>query len=255
MQTNDWSTNNWFRHRINSIGSDSKLSKLVREYGSDGYAVYFCSLECIYSDGLGKFEVDTIADTLKISTDRVVEILTFAETSCGGLLVSDLCGNWTSRKANQLADADKEKREAKKQRQREYRARHNVEERSDTFRNDEERSPKNREEKRREEKKRKENNGGREINKEKSPLPPTSDTISSYISSIGKRFNVERFIDYYATRNWMVDGVSVSSEEQWKALARRWPEDWDKKQQTDTHPLNPNAYRDDEIKSDSDIPF
>lgn len=225
----DWSESRWFRHRI---GSDPKLSKLVRRFGSDGYAVYFKALEYIYDGGLGDLEVEELAEFLGLEKAAVEEILNYAETECRGLLSSSEDGSWTSRKALELMDENEAKKEANRAKQKRFRDSHN----GNVTVSNGYATVSNPIEKRREEKKRKERENMGEKNKEKEsddsfgPLPPSHSAVEDYMKSIGRSFNVDRFMDYWSSIGWRINGEPISDI---KALVRRWPDDYGRSEPED----------------------
>lgn len=230
----DWTSKGWFRHRISST-SDPKFGKLVRLYGAKGYAVYFMALEFIYDGELGDMEVETIADILKMNSEEVVSILETCSESCAGLLSKNDDGTWTSSKATELLSADEEKREEKREKVREYRRRLKSEtERTGTCENETERSPKKEEYKNLDSKKKDVKNldfkkgeskkgvvGGESCDSLGS-LPPKKEAVEAYMHSIGKTFDVDRFMDYYSSLGWKLRGEPIRDVE---ALIRRWPDD------------------------------
>lgn len=232
-QVNDWTVQNcWYRHRCNSVGSDSKLGKLVRTFGARGYAVFFLALEYVYSGCLGELEIESMASTLQMSVEEIVEILKFAVTQCNNLLTEEN-GRWDSSKAETLKERDQQKREDKAEKSRLYRERlknqttcQNVSERGGTEQNAlisfEKEEVRNKKEDVRSKIKR-----GREYIREFSPekISPSPQKITALMDDLGKSFDVSRFIDYYTVRAWTVDGIPIISEEQLKALVSRWPED------------------------------
>lgn len=80
----------WFKHDIECM-ADEKLTSLVMEFGAEGYAVFFQSLEVLYrNDGepLSKLGMRKIAASLKLTVDRVRQILDFASSEdCGHLFL------------------------------------------------------------------------------------------------------------------------------------------------------------------------
>ena len=74
----------WFKHN-GSLRNDPKVKRLIREYGSDGYAVYVAIIESIADslDPMTKIipfleeEVSDIAYEFKIDSERVRKILDF----------------------------------------------------------------------------------------------------------------------------------------------------------------------------------
>lgn len=213
----DWSESRWFRHRI---GSDPKLSKLVRRFGSDGYAVYFKALEYIYDGGLGDLEVEELAEFLGLEKAAVEEILNYAETECRGLLSSSEDGSWTSRKALELMDENEAKKEANRAKQKRFRDSHNgnvtVSNGYATVSNPIE---KRREEKKREDKRERDCRLSRETDDDRRP---SLSEVKDLMKRFGRTFDIERFMEYQERNGWMVDGEPIRDL---GSIIRSWPED------------------------------
>lgn len=217
---NDWK---WFRHRI---GSDPKLSKLIREFGAEGYAVYFKALEYIYDGGLGEAEIDEIAIIFGLQKSQVMLILKYASESCYGLLVNNKeDGTWTSRKAIELMEEDEDRREANRAKQKRFRESRNgnvtVSNGNVTVSNPLDNKNKKEKDIRREVEKR-EKNKQKESGDPQVALPPAKEAVEAYMISIGRHFDVERFMDYYSSIGWKLKGEPIADVE---ALIRRWPDD------------------------------
>lgn len=50
---------------------------------------------------------------------------------------------------------------------------------------------------------------------------PTKEEIKEYCQEIGKKINVERFFDFYESKNWMIGRTKMRD---WKASVRKWEE-------------------------------
>lgn len=76
----------WFKHDYDAL-EDERLFALVAEYHSEGYAVFFHTLEIMYKTGvpIGRLMVKRIACDLGMTVERAEEILNYAS--------SDECGN------------------------------------------------------------------------------------------------------------------------------------------------------------------
>ena len=221
----DWK---WFRHRI---GSDPKLSKLVREFGTDGYAVYFKALEYIYDGGLGDIEVEEIASTFGLDTERVTAILTYAKDKCKGLLKLDSNGFWTSTKALELMAEDEDRKEANREKQRRFRESHNH---NVTVSNGyvAVSNPIDKSQKRKDTDKSKEKD---KVPKE-SDRPtdrPTLENVVYIMRKVGRNFDASRFFDYWEQKGWMIDGEPIRRLE---SVVRSWPNDKPAPTPTESHP-------------------
>ena len=71
----------WFKHDTNAY-TDAKIKKLIRKHKAIGYAVYFHTLELIYSDFEEtnlttklEHDIESIADNLKIDEKSVIEVI------------------------------------------------------------------------------------------------------------------------------------------------------------------------------------
>lgn len=220
---NDWK---WFRHRI---GSDPKLSKLIRQFGTDGYAVYFKALEYIYDGGLGQSEVDEIAIIFNLQISQVTNILKYASDCCYGLLIYNKeDGTWTSRKAVELMEEDEKTRQSHRDRQKRYMNKRDsqmtVDDSHVTVSNSQ-MTPKNKKEREKDIRRdldKREKNKQKESDDSFGSLPPKKEAVEAYMHSIGKTFDVDRFMDYYSSIGWKLKGEPIADVE---ALIRRWPDD------------------------------
>ena len=61
--------------------------------------------------------------------------------------------------------------------------------------------------------------GKNSIEKNKRFIPPTIEDVKAYCSEKGYDIDPERFIDFYASKNWMIGKNKMSD---WKAAARNW---------------------------------
>ena len=81
----------WFKHDVECM-ADEKLSALVLEYGAEGYAVFFRTLETMYhnnAEPLSNLAIKKIAASLKMTAPRVLEIIKYAASEeCGMLFIS-----------------------------------------------------------------------------------------------------------------------------------------------------------------------
>ena len=81
----------WFKHDIHAL-SDDRLSALVMEFGAEGYAVYFHSIEAMYmnqGNPISGVAIKRIAKDLSMGLQRVLEILEYAASGeCESLLTS-----------------------------------------------------------------------------------------------------------------------------------------------------------------------
>lgn len=64
----------------------------------------------------------------------------------------------------------------------------------------------------------------KENTKEKSArfTPPTVDEVKAYASEHGCKIDAERFVDFYASKGWMVGKTKMKD---WKAAVRNWARD------------------------------
>ncbi len=77
-----------------------------------------------------------------------------------------------------------------------------------------------------------EDRGEREEDRSPAPAPPTVEDVREYCLAEGiADFRTQRFVDYYAARNWKAKGEPVSD---WKALVRVWA-DRDREEQKPAH--------------------
>jgi len=84
----EWDMVEYFKHATDSA-EDEGLSTLMDSFGSDGYAVYFLSLErmCHFERPLTPIGAKMVAKTLGLDAARVLDILRFAcSEECGKLL-------------------------------------------------------------------------------------------------------------------------------------------------------------------------
>jgi hypothetical protein len=56
--------------------------------------------------------------------------------------------------------------------------------------------------------------------------PPTADDVRAYCQEKGLELDAERFVDYYASRGWMVGKAKMKD---WRAAVRNWARDEDKR--------------------------
>ena len=103
----------YFRHDIGSL-MDDKLNALVLEYGADGYAVYYLSIEYLYRDRgepISPRLIKRIASDLKLTPDRVTEILDYAASEdCGQMLEKSEEGFLSHRVNKSLQEREEEHR-------------------------------------------------------------------------------------------------------------------------------------------------
>lgn len=101
----------YFKHDYYAA-ADSKLRRLRRAFGASGYAVYFLSLEYMYrnnGEALGLFEIEDIAQDLKLESSDVVNILDYAcSDSCGSLLEKNEKGYFSARVIKAFREAEAE---------------------------------------------------------------------------------------------------------------------------------------------------
>ena len=93
----------WFKHDVDSL-MDERFGALVAEYGADGYAVFFHSIEVLYRNNgqpLSRLSVKKIAADLRLDNETVFEILDYACSSeCDNLLIKTEDG-YSSERVNQ----------------------------------------------------------------------------------------------------------------------------------------------------------
>ena len=61
-------------------------------------------------------------------------------------------------------------------------------------------------------------------------VPPTVEDVAGYVREIGCAVDPERFVDFYASKGWMVGKTRMKD---WKAAVRNWARDSRKKPQDD----------------------
>ena len=171
------------------------------------------SLEYIYDGGLGQAEVDEIAIIFNLQNSQVTNILKYASDCCYGLLIYNKeDGTWTSRKAVELMEEDEKTRQSHRDRQKRYMnnrdSQMTVDDSHVTVSNSQ-MTPKNKKER---EKDIRRDLDKREKNKQKESgdsfgsLPPKKEAVEEYMHSIGRDFDVERFMDYYSSIGWKPHG-------------------------------------------------
>ena len=103
----------YFRHDIGSL-MDDKLNALVMEYGAEGYAVYYLAIEYLYRDQgepLPPRLIRRIASDLKLTPQRVTEILDYAASEdCGQMLEKTEDGYISHRVIKALKAGEEERR-------------------------------------------------------------------------------------------------------------------------------------------------
>ena len=79
----------------------------------------------------------------------------------------------------------------------------------------------------------------KEVNKQiKRFRPPTLKEVNAYISEKGYSVEAERFIDFYASKGWMVGRNKMKD---WKAAVRNWNSRQDEYARPNTSKNNKNA--------------
>ena len=68
--------------------------------------------------------------------------------------------------------------------------------------------------------------------------PPTTEDVRKYIAEKGYDVDAERFVDFYASKNWMVGKNKMSD---WKAAVRNWARS-QRKESTANGPKNTNRF-------------
>lgn len=230
----DWtSKDKWFRHRVNSIGSDARLGKLLRISGAEGYAVYFLALEYIYDEGLGEIELEDMAAKLKMKKDDVTLCLQLMQDKCNGLLVSK-DGRWTSPKAEELMAKDQAKRDDMKQRSKKYRDTHkNVTNVNENIRKNTEINALisfEKEESKKEEHKNSLTKGLVLKGVVGGKGRPTREEVVSSMQRMGRSFDPDAFIAFFDSNGWTIKGEPMRNLD---SVVKAWPDD--KAGQRDTH--------------------
>lgn len=246
----------WFKHSCHPTG-DKRFNKLVSRYGAEGYAVFFSALEVIYSGTLDDEEIEGISDTLNITIERVVEILSFCKKECRGLLYQTEDGSWSSNRAEIELERRKDKKARRQIVNHEYWLRKKAENQDEIRESktvlDGLRESKTiqslsktpirvrerervREEYVEESKKLKfftKEEGGEEVPqtppkpKKSSAFvslnPPTLEEVKAYGSTISLPFSqtdAESFYDHFVSNGWKVGGKAPMKD--WKAAVRNW---------------------------------
>ena len=103
----------YFRHDIGSL-MDDKLNALVLEFGAEGYAVYYLTIEYLYRDRGAPIQsrlIKRIAADLKLTPQKVSEILDYATSEdCGQMLEKNEIGYFSHRVNKALQEREKERR-------------------------------------------------------------------------------------------------------------------------------------------------
>lgn len=106
----------WFKHDINSL-MDDRLSALVQRFSANGYAVYFCVVEALYSNegmAVGKLVLKRIAKEFCIPLETVVEICEYAASDeCNHLLHKVEDGYTSERVCSAIQEKDEISRKRK----------------------------------------------------------------------------------------------------------------------------------------------
>ena len=198
----------WFKHDSNA-SLDAKLLRLRLKYGMEGYGVYWFLLESI-ARNVEKhnltFELEEDAELVAAQTnihyERVQEMMVYM---CNLGLFENADGRITCLKMATRTDEYTQQVIRKSPDTLQTLSRYS-QDKVRGIRIEENRIDKNR------------------IEKDKGQnrtrfVPPTAEQVADYVSTREKTIDPERFVDFYASKNWM---IGKNKMKDWQAAVRNW---------------------------------
>jgi hypothetical protein bfra3_11661 len=204
----------YFQHDYNAR-NDPKIQDLIIEHGVAGVGIFWCIIEALYEQD-GKLPLrscKSIAFVLHVECGVVESVVRDF-----GLFESDGTYFWSNSVLTRLT------------------RRKEISERRKMAAEIRWRSSKDRNQSQSE---KKEDVERKEVNKQiKRFRPPTLKEVNTYISDKGYSIEAERFIDFYASKGWMVGRNKMKD---WKAAVRNWNSRHDEYARPNTSKNNKNA--------------